>query len=91
MIRAWEANGPPSDPEAMAAPTWTLYSLSNGECNDVIARGELKEGMTVLAATRAAKAAAGLSGLACERQDVGSYLELKPYGLLSKLCIDWNY
>lgn len=77
----------------MANPTWTLYEISYGETNDVIARGELnlKEGWTELSAVRQAKAEAGISGLKCERQDVGTYLELKPYGLMSKLVIDWNY
>lgn len=66
------------------AVTYELTDTFGGEANYSWSREgavAVKEGASPLAIVRAAKAAAGLSGVRCRREDWGDTITLKPYGI----------
>jgi hypothetical protein len=61
-----------------------------GEANYCwVKRGEL-HATTDLSRVREAKAAVGLSGVRCRREDLGDMIALYPYGICRVLFITWN-
>lgn len=71
--------------------TYELTDTFGGEANySWCERGpvEVKENASDLAIVRAAKAAAGLSGVRCRKVDFGDLICLYPYGLCQVLFIN---
>lgn len=67
--------------------SWEYTDTFGGESNySWVRRGTVKA-RSMLGAVRLAKAAAGISGMECRREDYGDQIALRPYGCCTVLFV----